>query len=126
MKRLLWLPLLALSLYAADLTGNWTGTVDVADPTNGEKISTPVKAELKQSSAMVTGKIGRAQDTNLENIRDGKIEGKTLTFDVLPEEAMKPLKFTLTLVSDDRLEGDMAGEIDVGKISGKVVLTRAK
>ena len=39
--KLLWLlPVLALALYGADLTGKWTGTVDVADPGNGDKIST--------------------------------------------------------------------------------------
>jgi hypothetical protein len=126
MKRLFLLPMLTLALYAADLTGTWTGTVDVSDPSNGDKISTPVKAELKQAADAVTGKIGRTQDQNLESIRDGKLEGKVLTFNVLPEEATKPMKFTLTLVTDNRIEGDMVGEIDVGKIQGKVVLTRGK
>lgn len=126
MKRMLWLPILALALYGADVTGKWTGTVDVADPSNGDKISTPVKAELTQSAGAVSGKIGRTQDTQLETIRDGKLDGKSLTFNVLPEEATKPMKFTLTLVSDDRIEGNMVGEIDAGKIEGKVVLTRAR
>jgi hypothetical protein len=124
MKRFWLLPVLAFAAYAADLSGAWTGTVDVADPANGDKISTTVKAELKQSAGAVAGKIGRVQDTQMENIRDGKVEGKTVTFNVLPEEATKPLKFTLTLVTDDRMEGEMVGEIDVGKIQGKVVLTR--
>lgn len=126
MRRFCLLPLFALALYGADLTGKWTGTVDVADPGNGDKISTPVKAELKQSASVVSGKIGRTQDTELESIRDGKIEGATLTFNVLPEEATKPMRFTLKLVTPDRIEGDMLGEIDVGKIQGKVVLTRSK
>jgi hypothetical protein len=126
MKRLLLLPILTLAVYAADVTGKWTGSVDVADPANNDKISTPVKADLKQIAATVTGKIGRAQDDNLETIRDGKVEGKILTFNVLPEEATKPMTFTLTLITDNRIEGDMSGEIDVGKIQGKVVLTRSK
>jgi hypothetical protein len=125
--KLFWLlPVVALALYGADVTGTWTGTIDVADPGNGDKISTEVKAEFKQAAAALTGKIGRKQDEQLESIRDGKITGKTITFDVLPEEATTPMKFNLTLVSDDRIEGNMAGAIDVGKISGKVVLTRAK
>jgi hypothetical protein len=125
--KLFWLlPVVAIALYGADVTGTWTGTIDVADPGNGDKISTEVKAEFKQSAAALTGKIGRKQDEQLESIRDGKITGKAITFDVLPEEATSPMKFNLTLVSDDRIEGDMAGAIDVGKISGKVVLTRAK
>lgn len=126
MRRLFLLPLLTFVLCAADVTGKWTGSVDVADPGNGDKISTPVKAELQQSAGAVTGRIGRAQDTQLETIRDGKLEGNTLTFNVLPEEATKPMIFTLRLVTDDRIEGDMSGEIDVGKIRGKVVLTRAR
>jgi hypothetical protein len=125
--KLFWLlPVVAIALYGADVTGTWTGTIDVADPGNGDKISTEVKAEFKQSAAALTGKIGRKQDDQLESIRDGKITGKAITFDVLPEEATSPMKFNLTLVSDDRIEGNMAGAIDVGKISGKVVLTRAK
>jgi hypothetical protein len=44
----------------------------------------------------------------------------------MPEEATTAMKFTLKIVSPDRIEGDMAGSIDVGKITGKVVLTRAK
>src|SRR5512146_96073 len=110
MFRFCLLPILALVLSGADLTGKWTGTVDVADPGNGDKISTPVQAELRQSGSAVTGRIGRTQDTQLENIRDGKLEGKSLTFNVLPEEAVKPMKFNLTVVSDDRIEGDMTGE----------------
>ena len=125
MKIALLLPLLTLMLYA-DVTGSWSGTVDVPDPGNGDKISTRVRAELAQKADIVTGKIGRVQDQQLESIREGKLSGKTLTFDVMPEEAKTPLKFTLTLVSDDRMEGDINGAIDVGKISGKVVLTRSK
>jgi hypothetical protein len=126
MKRWCLLPIFALAIYGADLTGKWTGTVDVQDPGNGDKISTRVKAELTQKADTVTGKIGRAQDEQLESIRDGKLTGKTLTFDVMPEEATSPMKFTLTVVSDDRIEGDLNGALDIGKISGKVVLTRSK
>jgi hypothetical protein len=125
--RCLWLlPVLALAMYGADVTGKWTGTVDVQDPGNGDKISTRVRAELTQKADTVTGKIGRVQDTQLETIRDGKLAGKSLTFEVMAEEATSPMKFTLIVVSDDRIEGDMNGAIDVGKINGKVVLTRSK
>lgn len=126
MKYLCLAPLLAVALYAGDITGTWTGTVDVQDPGNGDKISTPVKAEFKQTAGAVTGKIGRKQDPQMDNIRDGKLSGKTLTFEVMPEEATSPMKFNLTLVSEERIEGQMTGAIDVGNITGKVVLTRAK
>jgi len=126
MKQLWLLPLFALALYGADVTGKWTGTVDVLDPGNGDKISTRVRAELTQKAETVTGKIGRVQDEQLEQIRDGKLTGNNLTFDVMPEEATAAMKFTLTLVSEDRIEGELNGSIDVGKINGKVVLTRSK
>jgi hypothetical protein len=120
------LAVLALALYGADVTGKWVGTVDVQDPGNGDKISTPVRAEFKQLADAVSGKIGRAQDEQLESIRSGKVAGKSITFEVQPEEATSPFKFSLTLISEDRIEGDVAGAIDTGKIAGKVILTRAK
>jgi hypothetical protein len=116
----------AALLAAADVTGAWTGTVVVTDPSSGEKISTNVKAQLAQKSGAVTGKIGREHDDELETIRDGKVSGNVVVFAVQPAEATTPMQFTLTLVTPDRIEGDMKGAIDTGNISGKVVLTRAK
>jgi hypothetical protein len=126
MKAIWVLPVLALALYGADITGTWTGTIEVSDPSNGEKINTEVKAQFDQKANAVAGKIGRAQDEQPEQIRNGKVDGKTLVFEVQPPEATSPMKFSLVLVSDDRIEGDMKGAIDVGNISGKVVLKRVK
>ncbi len=126
MRRLWLLPAFALALYGADITGRWVGTVEVQDPGNGDKIATHIRAEFAQQAEVVTGKIGRAQDEKLEAIRDGKVTGKTFAFEVMPEEATAPMRFALTVVNEDRIEGDMAGAIDVGKITGKVVLTRVK
>src|SRR5690242_10261117 len=109
MKKLWVIPLLALAIHGADLTGTWTGNVDVADPSNGEKISTPVKAQFEQKGSTISGKIGRTEDVQPEAIRNGKLEGKTLVFEVQPPEATSPMTFRLTLVSDDRIEGDMKG-----------------
>jgi hypothetical protein len=116
----------ALAFYGADVTGTWKGSIEVADPANGEKVSTQVTAHFDQKSNDVSGKIGRTQDDQLEPIRNAKLDGKTLTFEVQPPEATAPMKFNLVLVSDDRIEGDMKGTVDVGSISGKVVLTRSK
>jgi hypothetical protein len=117
---------LAARLAAADVTGAWVGTVVVGDPGNGEKITTTVKAQLEQKGAAISGKIGREHDQDLEQIRNGKVDGKTLTFEVQPEEATAPMVFTLTLVSDDRIEGGMKGQVDTGNITGTVLLTRVK
>ena len=89
------LPLLAFALYGADVSGSWTGSVDVQDPGNGGNISAPVRAELVQKSATVTLNIGREQDTKLEAIRNGKLTGKSLTFEVIPEEVASAIKFML-------------------------------
>ena len=126
MKRLWLLPLLTLALFGADVNGKWTGSVEITDPTSGEKISTPVKAEFLQKDTEVSGTIGRAQDTEAETIHAGKLDGNNLMFEVTPPEGTSPMKFKLVVVSGDRIEGAMEGAIDVGKISGKVVLTRVK
>ena len=126
MKAIWLLPLVALVMHGADISGKWTGSVEITDPTSGEKISTPVKAEFSQKGGDVSGTIGREQDSEAEAIRAGKLDGKNLVFEVQPPEATSPMKFTLVVASDDRIEGAMEGAIDVGKISGKVVLTRVK
>lgn len=125
--KLIWLvPLLALTMYGADISGKWTGSVEITDPSSGEKINTPVKAEFTQKAAEISGTIGREQDAEAEAIRAGKLDGNNLVFEVRPPEATSAMKFSLVVVSDDRIEGDMQGAIDVGKISGKVILTRVK
>jgi hypothetical protein len=126
MKRIWLLPLLTLALYGADVSGKWTGSVEVTDPTSGEKISTPVKAEFLQKGGEVSGTIGRNEDPEGETIRAGKLDGNNLVFEVQPAEATSAMKFTLVLAGDDRIEGAMEGAVDVGKISGKVVLSRVK
>jgi len=126
MKRFWLIPLVTVVMYGADITGKWTGTVEVGDPTSGDKISTPVKAEFNQKGADVSGKIGRAEDSEGEAISAGKLDGKNLAFEVKPPESTSPMKFKLVLVADDRIEGGMEGAVDVGKVSGKVVLTRVK
>ena len=126
MKAVAVLIISVLALYGADVTGTWKGRIEVADPGSGETISTEVTARFDQKSGEVSGKIGRTQDTQLETIRNGKLDGKALVFEVKGPEATTPWKFSLVLVSDDRIEGEMRGAVDVGSISGKVVLIRSK
>ena len=126
MKRMWLLPLAALVMYGADISGKWTGSVEITDPSSGEKIDTPVKAQFDQKAEAISGKIGRVHDVDLEQIRNARLDGKTLVFEVQPPEATSPMMFHLVLVTDDRIEGDMKGAIDSGTISGKVTLTRAR
>jgi len=124
MKKWLWLtPCLALVLNAADISGKWVGNIDVSDPSSGTSINTPVRAEFSQQANTVSGTIGRREDDQKEAIRNGKVEGKTVSFEVSAPEVMSAMKFVLTL-KDNRLEGEMKGALDTGEIAGKVLLTR--
>lgn len=125
MIRALWLlPFLVLTLFGADITGRWSGSIEVNDPSSGEKINTPVKAEFSQSAASVSGRIGRKEDEESEPIRNGKLEGTMLVFEVRAFEMSGTFKFRLALVDGNRIEGEMKGAIDTGPIAGTVRLTR--
>jgi hypothetical protein len=121
---LLWLPLIAGVLWGSDVTGKWSGTVEVTDPASGDRIETAVRAELRQSGSAVTIRIGRAADAEASAEGRGRLDGNILTLTVTSPEGEKPFRFRLVLTGSDRLEGDMEGAIDTGKIAGKVRLTR--
>jgi hypothetical protein len=121
----LWLvPLLACTMWGADLSGTWSGIVEVRDPSDGEKIKTPVKAQFEQRTGALSGSIGRKEDEAPEPIRNGKVNGKTVVFEVRSVEARAAFKFSLVLVSEAQIEGDLKGALDIGPITGKIKLTR--
>ena|SRR5690348_246094 len=126
MKKLWLLPVLALALYGGDIDGKWSGTIEVTDPSGGEKIATPVKAEFTKGAEGITGKIGRVEESDREPIRNARLDGKNLVFEVRSPETDSTMKFNLVLVAEDRIEGDMKGSVDVGAITGKVKLQKAK
>ena len=122
MKNAFWLlPCLALALSGADVSGKWSGTIDVEDSGS----TTTVQVELVQKSDLVSGKINRAGGGDEGTIRNGKVEGTKVSFEVISPETSSPFKFTLTLVND-QLEGEMKGSVDEGEIVGKVKLSREK
>ena len=122
MKKVLWiLPCVALALSGADLTGKWSGTIEIED----SGTTTPVSAQFIQKAELVSGKIGRTGGTEEESIRNGKVDGKKVFFEVVSSHTASPMKFTLTVV-DDRLEGEMKGTMEEGEIVGKVKLSREK
>jgi hypothetical protein len=114
---------LALPLAAADITGKWSGTIEIAD-VGGGPVHTSVRAEFAQKSTAVSGKVGRPGDDD-SPIRNGKVEGEEISFEVISPETTRPMRFKLKLVGE-RLEGEMKGEIDEGEIVGKVTLSREK
>src|SRR5437763_8973375 len=126
MKFLLLFPLFALVMYGADVTGKWTGKIVVTDPSGESKISTSVRAEFQQKSTAVSGKIGRAEDQEIESISNARLNDKSLVFEVQTAEATAPMKFSLIVVSDDHIEGEMKGSLEAGNISGKVTLHKVK
>ena len=121
MKKALWiLPCLALVMSGADISGKWSGTIDVEDAGS----STDVQVELVQKADTVSGKIGRTGGGDEGEIRNGKVVGEKVSFEVVSGQTSSPFKFTLTLVND-HLEGEMRGSMDQGEIVGKVKLSRA-
>jgi hypothetical protein len=127
MKKLWVLPCLTLVastvLAATDISGKWIGTIAVADDSSGTTIDTPVRAEFEQKSNLLSGKIGRREEDQTESIRNGKVDGKKILFEVTSAETMGAVKFDLTL-EGDRIEGRMLGSMDSGPITGKVHLVR--
>lgn len=124
MQKLLFLLCLPLALSAAGITGKWTGSIEVVDAGGaGGNVNTSVRAEFEQKANLVSGKIGRREDERTETIRNGKVEGNKVSFEVTSSETLSTVKFNLTL-DGDQLKGEMKGTLDTGEISGKVRLTR--
>ncbi len=121
MKKVFWiLPCLVLALSAGDVTGKWSGTIDVEDAGS----TTEVQAQLVQKAGAISGKIGQPGDADAGTIQNGKVDGVNVSFEVVSSHTSSPVKFRLTLVND-RLEGEMKGSTDDGEFVGKVKLTRA-
>ncbi len=112
-----------LLLAAGDVSGRWSGSIEVADNAGGSSITTPVRAEFEQKANLVSGKIGRREDEQAEPIRNGKVDGTKVSFEVSSVETTSAMKFNLVL-QGDHLEGEMKGTVDSGEIVGKVRLTR--
>ncbi len=126
MKRYLLIPCLTLLLSAStDITGKWSGTISVQDEGSGTNVTTPVQVQFEQQAAALSGKIGRAQDTDVVPLTNAKLTGNTVSFEAASSETEGAMKFVLT-VTGDSMEGNMRGSIDSGDIVGKVKLTREK
>ena len=121
-KAIWLLPVLASTVLAADVSGKWSGNIELQGDISA---TADIAAEFSQTSDAVTGKIGRENDES-EPIRNGKLlDGKHLLFEVKYPDADGSFKFELAL-NGDRLEGTMTGAMEMGPVNGKVHLTRAK
>jgi hypothetical protein len=116
---LLLLPLTA----AADVSGKWSGSMDITAP-DGTAQSTPVTAEFKQDGKTITGTAGREGDDQL-TIEKGLLDGDTLTFEV--EAPDGKYSVTLRLVSDSKLQGETTfNDPNGNKLTAKLAFERAK
>ncbi len=76
----------AALLYAADITGTWTGTMIAGDN------PIPLTYNFKQDGAKLTGTVtGPNGDLRLD---DGKVDGDKVSFSVMVDMGGTPTKFT--------------------------------
>ena len=125
MKRLLAVSLLtALAcplLLAATVTGKWSGTMEMRRA-DGSSRTVPAFFMLKQDGEVFTGLAG-ANETSQQPIRNGKLAGDRLTFDV--ESGNQQYTHFDLKVSDDAIEGNAEGPTpDGGKATARLMLKR--
>ena len=100
---------------AADLSGKWTGTINVVE--NGEAKTVPVLLILKQDGTKLTGSGGGSEDDQHAIIK-GSVEGDKVTIEAVGGENEN---FYLDLTIDgDQMTGDIRkGDSDRMKMSVK-------
>ena len=99
------LTLAAIPAFAAEVDGKWTGTVS----TPGGDF--PVQFEFKADGATLTGTT-MSPDGMSVNIKDGKIEGDTITFGVSLDFGGMPLEIAYKGVvspAELKMTADVAG-----------------
>lgn len=118
---------LLVGLAQADVSGKWSGTVDIDTPDG--KASLPITAEFKQQDKALTGTIGKQGEPQYP-IEKGALESGKMSFEFTAPDADEESgqqKFTLRLdvVQDNQIQGEFKSVNGV-KLIGKVTLARAK
>ena len=109
----------ALALGAAELTGKWSGSFDIAT-SNGETKADTAYMDLKEKDGEVTGTAGPNAEKQW-SLRQGKLDGQKLTFEV-PMDDGGLLVFDLTF-DGTTIRGTCAGTGKGGeKMSAKLNL----
>jgi hypothetical protein len=111
---------LAFQLMAAELTGTWVGSFEIAGP-NGQTQADRCYMMVKQSGTRITGTAGPDRGVQWR-IQDGKADGDRITFAVFPPEGGR-LTFELRLAGG-HLKGEARGENQGMAFEAKVDLTR--
>ena len=109
MKRLMVTALLcALSVIGAEVSGKWSGTAD-AKRDDGSTNTESVYFTFKQVGNTVTGTASGPNEDH--SIKNGKVEGNTVTFELEPEgRGIFKVKMT---VDGDKMTGDVSRDRDV-------------
>jgi len=92
-----------LAARAADVSGKWSGSMDMKGP-DGQPQSMAVTAEFKQDGKAVTGTAGREGDDQL-TVQKGTIDGDALTFEVEAPDGVYSV--SLKVVGDHQLKGEV-------------------
>jgi hypothetical protein len=114
----LLIALFAMTAFAADVTGKWSGTF----APEGENPSGAFVV-LKQSGTTLTGTAGPDAEQQWP-ITNGKIQGNKITGEVASPEGMV-FKMDLT-VTGDQIKGEVNATRDGQPMKAKVELTRQK
>jgi hypothetical protein len=119
MKSILLTLLLAAAwtLSASDLTGKWSGTVDMKQ--DGDAQTIPVVMIVKQDGNKLTGTAGPEDDQH--TIQKGLVDGDTVTMEVDGGEAIFYLELK---VDGDQISGAVKQGTDGEKM--KIALKRVK
>lgn len=116
--------LLVPAVYAMDVSGKWSGLMELTGP-DGQVQSLAEHAEFKQQDTALTGTIGHDGEFAIDK---GKAAGKRVEFEVTaPENGENRLyKVTLAVINPTVLEGSVEFEQDGQKKSAKLTLRREK
>ncbi|MEI9972715.1 MAG: hypothetical protein WDO73_12040 [Ignavibacteriota bacterium] len=96
------LAILATLLSAADIAGKWTGQFDF----NGDAV--PLTFDLKTSGSTLSGTVNGLPTSNAV-IKDGKVDGDTVTFWLITDYQGMDVKLIYTgKISVDKIDFTMA------------------
>ena len=125
MRRVLCLFVLSALALCADVTGKWSGTIQIKDAQGDQKTESAYLI-LKQEGAALSGS-GGPNEEKQHPMRNGKVEGSKLTFEiVVSPEGDRVMKFALT-VSGDQIDGDVsAPSKEGGPETAKLSVKRVK
>lgn len=107
----------AFTLSGADVSGKWSGTVDLKQ--DGEAHTIPVIMVLKQEGSKVTGTAGPEEEQH--PIQKGSVDGDTITLEVDSGDALYYLELKL---DGDAMSGNVKQGADGEKM--KIAMKRVK